>query len=128
MHWHIQFSIFLFQYFNPYLKFINIQYPISPATQITSKDHISKEMPEKKESGSIDEPDAIGVNITTNTTQGEVDTFDHILEVTAHHEAVYAYYYMDENNKVSFETVLPVLGHHHFISQLIQFDFFVNCR
>lgn len=58
-------------------------------------------MAEEKESEKIDEPDAIGLNITTNTTQGEVDTFDHILEVTSHHEAVYAYYYMDENNKVS---------------------------
>lgn len=30
----------------------------------------------------------------------DFDTFDHILSVTAEHEAVYAYYYMDENNKV----------------------------
>lgn len=68
-------------------------------------------MAEEKESEKIDEPDAIGLNITTNTTQGEVDTFDHILEVTAHHEAVYAYYYMDENNKVSID-----LGQiYHFI-------------
>lgn len=57
-------------------------------------------MVEKAKSESLDEPDGIGLNITTNTTQGEVDTFDHILEVTSHHEAVYAYYYMDENNKV----------------------------
>lgn len=30
----------------------------------------------------------------------DVDNFDHILKVTTHQEAVYAYYYMDENNKV----------------------------
>lgn len=30
----------------------------------------------------------------------DLDTFDHILTVTSEHEAVYAYYYMDENNKV----------------------------
>lgn len=30
----------------------------------------------------------------------DFDTFDHILTVTSEHEAVYAYYYMDENNKV----------------------------
>lgn len=30
----------------------------------------------------------------------DVDNFDHILQVTSHQEAVYAYYYMDENNKV----------------------------
>lgn len=35
-----------------------------------------------------------------NPTQCEVDTFDHILQVTSHHEAVYAYYYMDDDNKV----------------------------
>lgn len=32
---------------------------------------------------------------------GDVDNFEHILQVTSHQEAVYAYYYMDENNKVS---------------------------
>lgn len=70
----------------------------SPATQIAPKDSIpTKEMAAKRETETIDEPDAIGLNITS----GEVDTFDHILEVTSHHEAVYAYYYMDENNKVS---------------------------
>lgn len=29
------------------------------------------------------------------------DTFEHILQVTAHHEAIMAYYYLDENNKVN---------------------------
>lgn len=43
---------------------------------------------------------AYSFELKTNPTQGEVDTFDHILEVTSHHEAVYAYYYMDDNNKV----------------------------
>lgn len=31
---------------------------------------------------------------------GDVDSFDHVLQTTSHHEAVYAYYYMDENHKV----------------------------
>lgn len=44
---------------------------------------------------------AYSFELTNNPTQCEVDTFDHILQVTAHHDAVYAYYYMDENNKVS---------------------------
>lgn len=44
---------------------------------------------------------AYSFELTTNPTQCEVDTFDHILQVTSHHEAVYAYYYMDDNNKVS---------------------------
>lgn len=43
---------------------------------------------------------AYSFELTTNPTQGEVDTFDHILQVTSHHEAVYAYYYTDEDNKV----------------------------
>lgn len=44
---------------------------------------------------------AYSFELKTNPTQGEVDTFDHILQVTAHHDSVYAYYYMDDNNKVS---------------------------
>lgn len=31
---------------------------------------------------------------------GDVDSFDHVLQTTSHHEAVYAYYYLDENHKV----------------------------
>lgn len=31
------------------------------------------------------------------------DTFENILQVTSNQEAVYAYYYMDENNKVTFK-------------------------
>lgn len=30
------------------------------------------------------------------------DTFEHIRRVTAHHDAVMAFYYMDEDNKVRF--------------------------
>lgn len=45
---------------------------------------------------SITDPSAISPHIV----HGDVDNFDYILELTAHHEAVYAYYYMDENNKV----------------------------
>lgn len=32
----------------------------------------------------------------------EDDTFEHILQETAHHDTVMAFYYMDENNKVPF--------------------------
>lgn len=31
----------------------------------------------------------------------DYDTFDHILQATSHHDAMYAYYYLDANNKVS---------------------------
>lgn len=46
-------------------------------------------------------------NTVTNTpyhtagSSNDVDAFDHILEVTTNQEAVYAFYWMDENNKVS---------------------------
>lgn len=33
------------------------------------------------------------------------DTFDHILQVTSHHEAIMAYYYLDENNKVQIKVI-----------------------
>lgn len=39
----------------------------------------------------------------------DYDTFDHILQATSHHEAMYAYYYLDADNKVSMHcAALPV--------------------
>lgn len=34
------------------------------------------------------------------TTHDDVDTFEHILNVTSHNEALLAYYYLDSENKV----------------------------
>lgn len=36
------------------------------------------------------------------------DTFEHILQVTAQHDAVMAYYYMDEDNKVKVTEIFDV--------------------
>lgn len=36
------------------------------------------------------------------------DTFDHILQVTSHHETIMAYYYLDENNKVKVTEIFDV--------------------
>ncbi|GLH05511.1 Patatin-like phospholipase domain-containing protein 2 [Gryllus bimaculatus] len=36
------------------------------------------------------------------------DTFEHILQVTSHHEAVMAFYYMDEDNKVKVTEIFDV--------------------
>lgn len=49
---------------------------------------------------------AYSIKVTANSDSNEtdhtaMDTFEHILQMTSHHEAVYAYYYMDDNNKVS---------------------------
>lgn len=49
---------------------------------------------------------AYSIQVTANSDPNEadhtaMDTFEHILQMTSHHEAVYAYYYMDDNNKVS---------------------------
>ncbi|XP_063233395.1 patanin-like phospholipase domain-containing protein atgl-1 isoform X2 [Bacillus rossius redtenbacheri] len=38
----------------------------------------------------------------------EDDTFDHILQVTSHHDAVMAYYYTDEDNKVKVTEIFDV--------------------
>lgn len=44
---------------------------------------------------------AYSFELKTDPTQGEVDTFEHYMQVTSHHEdMIYAYYYMDDNNKV----------------------------
>lgn len=45
-------------------------------------------------------PDHASAHNEALQVQGDVDSFDHILQATSQHEAVYAYYYMDENNKV----------------------------
>lgn len=48
---------------------------------------------------------AYSIQVTANSDPSEtdhttMDTFEHILQMTSHHEAVYAYYYMEDNNKV----------------------------
>jgi hypothetical protein len=42
------------------------------------------------------------VNYADQGAQLEDDTFEHILQETAHQDTVMAFYYMDENNKVQF--------------------------
>lgn len=69
------------------------------ATKVTPKDSF--------DGNSNDFNSAYSIEVTANQNQSEtdhttVDTFDHILQMTSHHEAVYAYYYMDDNNKVSW--------------------------
>lgn len=39
---------------------------------------------------------------------GDFDAFDHILQVTNHQESVYAYYYMDETNKVKVTEIFDM--------------------
>ena len=50
---------------------------------------------------SIEFNPAYSFKLDENPTQCEVDTFDHLLQVISHHETVYSYYYMDDNNEVS---------------------------
>lgn len=45
---------------------------------------------------------SLAVNYADRGAQLEDDTFEHILQETAHHDTVMAFYYMDENNKVQF--------------------------
>lgn len=42
---------------------------------------------------------SLTLNATSDVSIGE-DTFEHILQATQHHEALWTYYYLDENNKV----------------------------
>ncbi|KRT85813.1 hypothetical protein AMK59_2297, partial [Oryctes borbonicus] len=46
-------------------------------------------------------------NTTSDISIGE-DTFEHILQATQHHEAVWTYYYLDENNKVKVTEIFDV--------------------
>ncbi|CAG9766070.1 unnamed protein product [Ceutorhynchus assimilis] len=48
-------------------------------------------------------------SFTVNKTDTmDDDTFDHILQVTSHHDAIMAYYYLDENNKVKVTEIFDV--------------------
>ncbi|XP_058054693.1 1-acylglycerol-3-phosphate O-acyltransferase Pnpla3-like isoform X3 [Anopheles bellator] len=39
---------------------------------------------------------------------GDLDAFDHVLQVSSHHDAMYAYYYMDEDNKVKVTEIFDM--------------------
>uniref|UniRef100_A0A182QLC8 triacylglycerol lipase n=1 Tax=Anopheles farauti TaxID=69004 RepID=A0A182QLC8_9DIPT len=43
-----------------------------------------------------------------HSAMGDIDTFDHILQVSSHHDAMYAYYYMDEDNKVKVTEIFDM--------------------
>nr|XP_040231635.2 patatin-like phospholipase domain-containing protein 2 isoform X5 [Anopheles coluzzii] len=43
-----------------------------------------------------------------HSAMGDLDTFDHILQVSSHHDAMYAYYYMDEDNKVKVTEIFDM--------------------
>lgn len=48
-------------------------------------------------------------NLTVSgSDMGDDDTFEQILQITSHHEAIMAYYYMDENNKVKVTEIFDV--------------------
>ncbi|XP_057658020.1 uncharacterized protein LOC130894966 isoform X1 [Diorhabda carinulata] len=48
-------------------------------------------------------------SLTVNRTETlDNDTFDHILQVTSHHDTIMAYYYLDENNKVKVTEIFDV--------------------
>ncbi|XP_030755609.1 1-acylglycerol-3-phosphate O-acyltransferase Pnpla3-like isoform X1 [Sitophilus oryzae] len=48
-------------------------------------------------------------SFTVNKTDTmDDDTFDHILQVTSQHDAIMAYYYLDENNKVKVTEIFDV--------------------
>lgn len=80
----------IFKFFDFFYSFLN-----STPNVVTTKEHSDNSNVNASEFNP-----AYSVEITNAKTQGEVDTFDHILQVTSHHEAVVAYYYMDDDNKV----------------------------
>ncbi|KAF2905969.1 hypothetical protein ILUMI_00200 [Ignelater luminosus] len=69
--------------------------------------------------------------IINRTDTGDEDTFEHILQVTSHHEAIMAYYYMDENNKVKVTEIFDVTdsdsaavqtSHERELNKQLEFD------
>ncbi|XP_019527708.3 1-acylglycerol-3-phosphate O-acyltransferase Pnpla3 isoform X5 [Aedes albopictus] len=53
-----------------------------------------------REGGDEDHPD--------HPDHPDYDTFDHILQATSHHEAMYAYYYLDADNKVKVTEIFDM--------------------
>jgi hypothetical protein len=51
---------------------------------------------------------SLTTNYADHGAQLEDDTFEHILQETAHQDTVMAFYYMDENNKVQLVVSLSV--------------------
>jgi hypothetical protein len=64
----------------------------------------------RKLSSTLSRQSSVTTNFADYGTQLEDDTFEHILQETAHQDTVMAFYYMDENNKVEFFVSLYVLG------------------
>ncbi|KAK9752169.1 Osteopetrosis-associated transmembrane protein 1 precursor [Popillia japonica] len=73
---------------------------------------------------------SLTLNATSDVSIGE-DTFEHILQATQHHEALWTYYYLDENNKVKVTEIFDVTdsdspivqsAKEREINQQLQFD------
>ncbi|KAI4463341.1 calcium-independent phospholipase a2 ipla2 -related [Holotrichia oblita] len=73
---------------------------------------------------------SLTLNATSDVSIGE-DTFEHILQATQHHEAVWTYYYLDEDNKVKVTEIFDVTdsdspivqsAKEREINQQLQFD------
>lgn len=56
----------------------------------------------RKLSPTLSRQPSLTTNYADYGAQLEDDTFEHILQETAHQDTVMAFYYMDENNKVQF--------------------------
>ncbi|XP_066254167.1 patatin-like phospholipase domain-containing protein 2 isoform X1 [Euwallacea similis] len=76
------------------LNLDNSDLPLEPHPQNKFN---AKQILQRKPSFTINKTDTI-----------DDDTFDHILHVTSDHEAVMAYYYLDENNKVKVTEIFDV--------------------
>ncbi|XP_026326934.1 uncharacterized protein LOC113235457 [Hyposmocoma kahamanoa] len=63
----------------------------------------------KKEEGfQLDRRRASEFRVSYNDAISETDTFEHILSVTAHNDALLAYYYLDSDNKVKMTEIYDV--------------------
>ncbi|XP_055299768.1 1-acylglycerol-3-phosphate O-acyltransferase Pnpla3-like [Sitodiplosis mosellana] len=69
---------------------------------VTTKD------PTDNNSSSSEFNPAYSFKLKPNPTQCEVDTFDHILQVISYHDAIYSYYYTDDNNEVKFTKIVDL--------------------
>ncbi|XP_055621224.1 1-acylglycerol-3-phosphate O-acyltransferase Pnpla3-like [Toxorhynchites rutilus septentrionalis] len=66
-----------------------------------------------------------------NEDHPDYDTFDHILQATTHHDAMYAYYYLDDNNKVKVTEIFDMtdegdaalqMAHERELNEQLEFD------
>jgi len=87
---------------------MNINFTLNLDERATVAANQSESTSTRKLPPTLSRHPSVTVNYADLGAQMEDDTFEHILQETAHHDTVMAFYYMDENNKVKVTEIVDV--------------------